>query len=130
MGRLSVEDIRAEVQAKGYELVDASGYANMNSIITIRCSHGHIIKVSFADFRSASFTCPDCDHAVKFNNPTIVPPKKGFRVIAFDQATEHFGLSIFDNGELVFFNLYTFVGNVTSRLAQIRNFIENIVIKE
>ncbi len=130
MGRLSQEDIRQEVEAKGYSLVDASNYTNMESIITIRCPKGHCIQTSFANFRLPSFTCPQCDVNIKFINPTIVPPKKGFRVIAFDQATEHFGLSIFENGELIFFNLYTFVGNVTSRLAQIKNFVNNIVVKE
>ena len=130
MGRLSTDAIRAEVEKKGYSLVDAAGYENMQSIITVKCSKGHIIKTSFADFRAASFTCPECDKNIKFNNPTIVPPKSGYRVIAFDQATEHFGLSIFDAGELVFFSLYTFSGNVNSRLSQIRKFVRDIILKE
>jgi len=130
MGRLSTDAIRAEVEKKGYSLVDATGYENMQSIITVKCSKGHVIKTSFADFRAASFSCPECDKNIKFNNPTTVPPKSGYRVIAFDQATEHFGLSIFDAGELVFFSLYTFSGNVNSRLSQIRKFVRDIVLKE
>lgn len=130
MGRLSKDDIATEVLNKGYILVDATGYTNINSIITIQCPKGHIIKTSLADFRLASFTCPECDKSIKFNNPTVVPLKKGYRVIAFDQATEHFGLSIFDDGELVFFNLYNFVGTTIQRLVQIKKFIEDIVIKE
>lgn len=130
MGRLSVDAIKLEVATKGYELIDATGYTNMNSIITVRCPKGHTIKTSFADFRLPSFTCPECDGSIKFNNPTVVPQKQGYRVIAFDQATEHFGLSVFDNGKLVFFNLYTFTGTFIDRLAQIKNFVENIVIKE
>ena len=59
-----------------------------------------------------------------------MPQKKGYRVIAFDQATERFGLSVYDDGELVFFNLYTFNGYVAERLAQIKNLVQNIVIKE
>lgn len=130
MGRLSSDSIRAEVEKKGYKLVDASDYTNMQSIITVQCPKGHIVKTSFADFRAASFTCPECDKSIRFNNPTIVPQKSGYRVIAFDQATEHFGLSIFDAGELTFFSLYTFTGNVNQRLVQIRKFVRDIVIKE
>lgn len=129
MGRLSVEQIKAEVEAKGFTLVDASGYENMQSEITVKCDKGHLTKVSFADFRAPSFTCPQCDK-ILFVNPTAVPQKTGYRIIAFDQATESFGLSIFDNGELKFFNLYNFVGSFNSRLLQIKRFVEDIVIKE
>lgn len=130
MGRLSIDDIQAEVEKKGYKLIDAAGYANMQSIIKVQCPHSHICSTSLAIFRAASFSCPECDKNIKFHNPTSVPKKSGYRVIAFDQATEHFGLSVFDAGELVFFNLYTFTGNVTSRLVQIRKFVRDIVIKE
>lgn len=130
MGRLSVDNIAAEVLAKGYILVDASEYKNMDSEITLTCPHGHTFKTTLANFRLPSFTCPECDKGIKFVNPVAVPLKQGYRVIAFDQATERFGLSIYDNGNLVFFNLYTFNGCVTDRLVHIKNFIQNIVIKE
>lgn len=130
MGRLSVDAIRQEVEAKGFTLISADNYENLNSEIVVKCAQGHITKVSFADFRAASFTCPQCDQSVKFVNPDVVPQKKGYRVIAFDQATEHFGLSVWDDGELVFFHLYTFAGTVVNRLTQIKNFVSNIVLKE
>jgi hypothetical protein len=57
-----------------------------------------------------------------------VPKKTGFRVIAFDQATENFGLSIFDDNQLVFYSLYTFSGDVVSRLTKIKKFITEIVL--
>ena len=93
MAKLSKEQIKAEVEEKGYTLVSADGYENMNSIITVQCSHGHTIEVSMTDFRRASFECPCCNTG-KFDNPVAVPEKKGYRVIGFDQATEKFGLSI------------------------------------
>lgn len=130
MGRLSIDSIATEVLAKGYILVDASEYKNMDSEITLTCPKGHTFKTTLANFRLPSFSCPECDKGIKFVNPTIVPQKKGYRVIAFDQATERFGLSVYDGGELVFFNLYNYVGHVADRLAQIKNFVQNIVIKE
>lgn len=130
MGRISKEAIAAEVAVKGYELVDASEYKNMDSEITLMCPKGHSFKTSLTNFRLASFECPECNKAIKFVNPTAVPQKNGYRVIAFDQATERFGLSVYDDGKLVFFNLYTFNGYVAERLALIKNFVQNIVIKE
>lgn len=130
MGRLSITDIANELAVKEYTLIDASNYTNMNSLITMRCPKGHTFQATLAQFRHPSFKCPECDKGVKFNNPDTIPQKKGYRVIAFDQATENFGLSVYDDGQLVFFHLYTFTGLVANRLTQIQHFIENIVIKE
>lgn len=128
MGRLSHQQIADELFAQGYELVDDSNYTTLNSNIIIRCPQGHLIETSLANFRRPSFTCPVCDKDIKFVNPTIVPHKKGYRVIAFDQATENFGLSIFDDNQLVFYSLYTFSGDVVSRLTKIKKFITEIVL--
>ena len=128
MGRLSHQQIADELFAQGYELVDDSHYTTLNSNIIIRCPQGHLIETSLANFRRPSFTCPVCDKDIKFVNPTVVPPKKGYRVIAFDQATENFGLSIFDDNQLVFYSLYTFSGDVVSRLTKIKKFITEIVL--
>lgn len=128
MAKLTHQQIADEVFAQGYELVDDSKYTSLNSNIVIRCPQGHLIETSLANFRRPSFTCPVCDKDVKFVNPTVVPKKMGFRVIAFDQATENFGLSIFDDNQLVFYSLYTFSGDVVSRLTKIKKFITEIVL--
>ena len=129
MSRLSTDKIKEELATKHFTLLDDRNYTTLNSPIVIQCEHGHKIEVSMNDFRRPSFTCPCCDKSISFINPKNVPPKTGYRVIAFDQATEHFGLSIWDNNELVFYSLYTFTGDVVTRLSKIQNFIENIVIK-
>ena len=59
-----------------------------------------------------------------------VPQKKGYRIIAFDQATERFGLSIFEDNQLVFYSLYTFSGDVIHRLTKIKKFVQDVVINE
>ena len=132
MARLSEVQIADEVKKQGYELVDASKYENMQSEIVIKCPKGHLIRTSLADFRRPSFTCPVCDKNINFINPNAVPAKAAgsYRLIAFDQATEHFGLSIFDDGKLVFYSLYTFSGDLVARLTKIRKLVNDIVIKE
>ena len=94
MARLSHEQIKAEVEKLGYSLIDDSGYMTLNSFITVKCKNDHNIKATLNDLRKPSYTCPCCDKPIVFNNPRIVPEKTGYRIIAFDQATEHFGLSI------------------------------------
>ena len=130
MAKLTHQQIADEVFSRGYELVDDSGYSNMNSRIIIKCPQGHLVETCLADFRKVSFTCPVCDKDIKFVNPNAVPQKSGYRIIAFDQATERFGLSIFDEGKLVFYSLYTFSGDVVHRLTKIKKFVQDVVIKE
>ena len=131
MARLTTDQIQQEIEQKGYKLLDCSGYTNMNSRIIIECGGGarHQIETCMADFRRPSFTCPGCDKDIDFVNPKSVPAKGDkYRVIAFDQATEHFGLSIFDNGELVFYNLYNFTGSLNARLVKIQKLLEDVVL--
>ena len=128
MSRLSTDKIKEELATKHFTLLDDSNYTTLNSPIVIQCEHGHKIEVSMNDFRRPSFVCPCCDKSINFINPKNVPSKTGYRVIAFDQATEHFGLSIWDDSKLVFYSLYTFTGDVISRLTKIKSFINDIVI--
>lgn len=129
MARLTHEQILAEIHAAGYKLVDDSGYTSMQSRIIIECPKGHLIETCLADFRKPSFTCPVCDKSIDFINPNEVPAKgDAYRVIAFDQATERFGLSIFDNGELVFYRLFNFGGDLTARLVKIKKLLDSVVL--
>lgn len=130
MAKLTHQQINEEIYSRGYELVNDSSYKSMNSRIIIKCPHGHLIETTLADFRKVSFTCPVCDKSISFINPDKVPPKQNYRLIAFDQATEKFGLSIFENGKLIFYNLYTFSGDLIHRLVKIKKFVLDIVIKE
>lgn len=131
MARLTHQQITDEIQKLGYELVDDSKYTSMQSRIVIRCPKGHLIETCLADFRRPSFTCPICDKDVDFINPKDVPAKEDkYRVIAFDQATEKFGLSVFDNGELVFYRLFTFSGELVARLSKIRKLVEEVIIAQ
>lgn len=129
MGKLSHQQIADEIKEKGFELIDDTDYTNMTSRIIVKCGKGHLSETSLADFRHPSFNCPKCDKNINFINPTAVPAKGNKRrIIAFDQATEKFGLSIFDNGELVFYNLYQFSGDLVTRLVKCRKLVNNIVI--
>lgn len=129
MARLTHDQILAEVRAAGYSLIDDSNYTSMQSRIIIECPKGHLIETCLADFRKASFTCPVCDKNIDFINPEGVPAKgDSYRVIAFDQATERFGLSVFDNGKLIFYRLFSFSGDLNARLVKIKRLLDNVVL--
>ena len=129
MGRLTHEQIAAELISSGYKLIDDSQYTSMQSRITIECPKGHLIETCLADFRKPSFSCPVCDKNIDFINPREVPHKGDvYRVIAFDQATEKFGLSIFDDGKLVFYRLFNFSGDLNSRLVKIKKLLETVIL--
>lgn len=129
MSRLSTEKIAAEVESKGFSLVDDSNYKNISSFIKVKCSHGHIFETTLDNVRRVSFECPLCVNT-NFHNPNIPPQKKGFRLISFDQATEHFGLAIYDDDQLSFYSLYTFTGELKVRLVKIAQFLKKFVIEQ
>lgn len=131
MAKLSAEKINEELQKKNFELVDCSEYENLNSFITVKCPKGHITQTNLKSFRHDSYQCPECDKNIDFSNPTDVPDKENhYRVIAFDQATEKFGLSIFDDGKLIYYKLFVFAGSAINRMVKIRKMIDELVIKQ
>lgn len=130
MARLNHEQIVLELNKTPFELIDDSNYVSKNSLIKVACrAKGHEFEASLNDMSKTSFMCPMCDTKINFVNPSSVPQKNGkFRIIGIDQATENFGLSIFDDGELVFYNLYIFSGDLMSRIVKIRKLFNDLII--
>lgn len=130
MARLSHEQIAAEVAAKGCVLIKDEGYENLNSRIIVQCKEkGHLVETCLGDMRKASWTCPCCDQSLSFINPIEIPLKgNSYRVLGFDQATEKFGVSVFDNGELVYYKLLVFTGDLNMRLLKIQQMLEKEIL--
>lgn len=120
-----------EIEDKGFTLIDDSEFRTLESPITVKCKNGHLIQTTLKAFRHISFECPKCNHEVKVDLKAV-PEKRPevYRTIAFDQATENFGLSVYDNEVLVYYGLYKFSGTVDTRLTSIAAFIRDVVIKE
>lgn len=129
MAKLSNYQIEELVEKKGFKVVDASKYQNIKSDITIKCELGHMIITNMDSFRKVSFRCPECHGGkVSVSNSEKPPQKKGYRVIAFDNATEKMGVAIFDDGELVYYNLLKFGGNLDDRLVKISEVVSQVII--
>ena len=131
--RLGQEELVEIAQAKGLKCLDLDAYKNLDSELQFQCGKGHTISTNFRTIRNEKFVCPQCDGMSSVSDKlsrVSPPPKKGTRIIAMDNATERAGLSVFDDGELVFFTLLRFEGETLTRLLKNRNVLEDVIIKE
>ena len=118
MGRLNSEQIKNILIAKGYTAVDISSYENKNSNIIVSCPNGHIITASLEAIERPNFKCPKCI-GEQFESSAangVVPEKCGYRIVAFDQSSNNIGVSIYDNGRLVYYDWYVLQGELDIRL--------------
>lgn len=131
MSRLTQTEIREEVAAKGYNLIDATGYSNLSSDITISCPKQHKIITNMKTFRNINFTCPYCDgnNKVDIKKMTFdISNKRGFRIISLDNATERSGVSVFEDGELIYYHLFQYAGDTMTRILKNKKVLKEIII--
>lgn len=106
MARIKLEDIRAEVEKEGWQLVSSS-YQNLDEELEFLCDEGHNVYLSWKKARQ-HLECPVCKQNLYKNQDTKVIPKKKdeFRVLALDQATYTSGYSIFSNKQLIKYGIF------------------------
>lgn len=129
---LSKKEIEATIQAKGFEPVDISGYKNLSSMIQVRCHANHVFYTDMKSIRKDNFVCPSCvgEQTSNLNSNHVLPVKEGFRIIAIDQASQKIGISVYDDGKLVYYHLVEVTGTLSARLAKIYKFMREVVIGE
>lgn len=129
MAKLATEQIIKEIVDKGFTPIDISQYKNVKSKIVVRCDKDHLIETEMSSIRKESFRCPICHGgSVKIANQP--PVKKGYRLIALDNASQNMGLSIYDDGELVYYSLIKFSGPIfDDRLEKIFRTVVEIFIE-
>jgi len=131
--KMEYNQIAYELRQKNFKLKsDYSDYKSVNSPIIIECVNGHEIHTTLKTVRLKNFTCSQCVGTAtkgKHVYTTVVPQKTGYRVIGFDNASHNMGVSIFDNGKLVYYNLLTFnQGTAIQRLNKIRDTLEQQIL--
>lgn len=129
---LSKKEIEATIQAKGFEPVDIDSYKNLSSLIQVRCHAGHLFYTDMKSIRKDNFTCPSCigEESYGLSQNHSLPAKTGFRIIALDQASQNIGISVYDDGKLVYYHLVQITGSVSVRLAKIYKFLREVIISE
>ena len=131
--KLEYNQIAYELRQKNFKLKsDYNDYQSINSPIIIECVNGHEVHTNLKTVRLKNFTCSQCVGTAtkgKHVYTTVVPQKTGYRVIGFDNASHNMGVSIFDNGKLVYYNLLTFnQGTAIQRLNKIRDTLEKQIL--
>lgn len=131
--RLTNEEIKDILASKGLICLNIEDYKNMDTMLHLQCKQKHNIDASIRTIRNVNFKCPVCDGKTSVSekiNDIAPPVKQGYRIIAVDNATENMGVSIFDNGKLVFYHLFHIQGDTITRLLKNRNLIEQVFIKQ
>lgn len=83
--------------------------------------------------KSPYFRCAQCHGGeYKFAGASAPPFKQDgvYRVIGLDNATEKMGVSVFDDGDLVFHTVLQFDGLLEERLLSIYNVLTQVVFTQ
>lgn len=129
---LSRKEIEATILAKGFEPINISSYKNLSSLLEIKCPHNHTFFADMKSIRKDTFVCPQCvgDVSSNLNESHSLPPKSGYRIIALDQASHKIGVSVFDDGKLVYYHFVEVTGTLFTRLAKIYQFMTDVIIRQ
>lgn len=127
---LSRKEITDLLESKGFTTTNIEEYKNLDTLLSLVCKNGHCIEASIKTVRNPNFKCPYCEGNLSTGAAILLehPPKKsGYRIVAVDNASHNAGVSVFDNGKLVFYHLYSYTGDTIDRLYKNRQFLEEVV---
>lgn len=136
MNKLAPDRVHEELKLKNLILSEnSSKYQNLNSQILVVCEKGHEFYTTLKSIRLSSFVCPICvgkeTKGFTDEEKMEIGEKAGYRIIGLDNATYRMGISLFENGKLIYYDLLTFVDdNHIKRLNEIRDLFENKILKE
>ena len=131
--KLTEQEIIDILDSKGLHCLNIDAYENMNTILSLECTNGHHIDASLKSVRNAHFKCPICEGQDSLSSEVSsadIPLKSGRRIVAIDNATENAGVSVFDDGKLVFYKLFHFSGDTIGRMADNRKLLEHTFIEK
>lgn len=117
---------------KGFNCSNINEYKTLDTILHLSCAKGHQIDVNFRTARDSRFKCMVCEGKNSLGTlafGTKPPVKNGKRIVAIDNATKNIGVSVFDNGKLVFHTAYEFNGEMIDRMLMNKQFLEETIIK-
>ncbi len=107
MSRITLEEIKDQLSQEGWSVISPT-YENLKTEMIFKCNEGHEVYATWDKIRQRR-ECPICkQNKFKDQKNVLVPKKKGeIRVLALDQQTHTTGYSIFSNGSLLKFGIFT-----------------------
>ena len=122
--------VQNDLSEKGWTLL-AEEYKNLKTPILMRCPKGHIVELTFDDWRKRQL-CPECQKSIGAERNKLPDPNPAaYRVLALDAATGTTGWSIFDNGKLIAYGTFMArqTDEATARIDQVKKWMENVCEK-
>lgn len=128
MAKLKYEDIKKEVEDAGWQLLTEK-YTNLKTDMIFKCPNGHNNYYSLEKWKR-NHKCLTCENNPFANVPTSPIKKKGYRILAFDQASITSGFSVFDNGDLITYGKWSSNGNRSiERITQTKAWVACMIDK-
>lgn len=100
MSTIKREEIVEQLK-KNQLILLSSSYKNLDTPLEVQCEKGHVFRETWRHLREIPM-CPICaEQAEATQEKKIKKTKKGYRVLAFDQATVNTGWSLYEAGKLI-----------------------------
>ena len=127
--KIKIDDVKRDIEEKGWKLISSS-YSNLKTDLQLICPENHECFCSYEKWRRGNFECPICKQNKYYHVDNIAVKKKGFRILAFDQASITSGWSVFDDGTLVKYGAWTSDGSKsTQRIAKTKYWVAAMIDK-
>ena len=129
--KFKIEEIRKDFENAGWKL-KSTEYKNLKTDLEAVCPEGHINFVCYEKWRRGNYECPICKsnpfHQNKETLEITAPKKKGYRILAFDQASITSGWAVFDDNSLINFGKWSSDGvKSTERIAQTKYWVASMI---
>lgn len=128
MSKIKIEDIRKAAIEHNWNLL-SDEYKNLDTELTFECNEGHKIYLPYKKVRD-KWICPICEQNQYYNFSNEIKPKGKIkqRSIGLDQATHITGYSIFDDGKLVYADIFeTIADDEIERDIEIKNWLIQLI---
>ena len=129
--KFKIEEIQKDFENAGWKL-KSTEYKNLKTDLEAVCPEGHINFVCYEKWRRGNYECPICkSNPFHQNRETLeitAPKKKGYRILAFDQASITSGWAVFDDNSLIHFGKWSSDGvKSTERIAQTKYWVASMI---
>ena len=127
--RIKYEEVKESIESAGWTLI-SNTYINLKSDLEAQCPEGHENHFIYNDWRNGKVVCPICEKMVVKKVNEKPKKKKGYRILAFDQASITSGWAVFDDGVLISYGKWTSNGTKsTQRISLTKAWVISMVEK-
>lgn len=127
--KIKYEEVKQDIEKQGWTL-KSSSYVNLKTDLEVECPEGHTTFFSYEKWRRGKVECPICKQNNYYKPNEYAKKKKGFRILAFDQATNTSGWAVFDGEELISYGSHTSIGSRdTEKIAQTKYWVASMIEK-